>query len=143
MSLLDHPILAPSNESARSFRRAATLTGTIVLVVLAILLPVVQSSDEAAQGYRIRALQQQKSDLQAQIYKEQAEIAQLGALSRIDTEARSRLGMVQVTRTVEVSVPVSVPEAHEIPNAYLPAQTFAATPHDSLWQRLLHLFPFS
>jgi len=144
MSLLNHPILAPTTESARSLKRAAALTATIVLVVLAILLPVVQSSDEAAQGYRIRALQQQKSDLQAQIYLTQSQIAQLGALSRVDSEARSRLAMAPVTREVNLSVAVDEPDVRPLPNGYLPQVQAPAVPeHDSFWQRLLHLLPFS
>jgi hypothetical protein len=144
MSLLDHPILAPSSETARSFKRAAALTSTIGLVVLAILLPVMQSSDEAAQGYRIRALEQQKADLQAQIYLTQSQIAQLGALSRIDSESRSRLGMVPVTRELSISVSVPAPDVRPLPNGYLPpAQASAAPEHDSLLQRFFHLLPFS
>jgi hypothetical protein len=144
MSLLDHPILTPTTESARSLKRAAALTATIVLVVLAILLPVVQSSDEAAQGYRIRALQKQKADLQAQIYMTQSQIAQLGALSRVDSEARSRLAMAPVTREVSLSVAIPAPDVRPLPNNYVPqVQASATAEHDSFWQRLLHLLPFS
>jgi hypothetical protein len=144
MSLLDHPILAPTGEAARSFKRAVALTATLVLVVLAILLPVMQSSDEAAQGYRIRGLQRQKADLEAQIYQTQSQIAQLGALSRIDNEAHARLGMVTVTREVSVSVSVPVPEVRPLPNAYLPAAP-SPTPvaRESVWQKVRHLLPFS
>ncbi len=144
MSLLDRPVLAPTGEAARSAKRALTLTATLGLVILAILLPVMQSSDETAQGYRIHALQQQKADLQAQIYKSQSQIAQLGALTRVDSEARGRLGMVPVTHQTEVAVSIPKPAIRPLPNGYLPEQP-APTSADngSMWQKLLHFLPFS
>ncbi len=144
MSLLDHPILIPTTEAARSAKRALTLTATIGLVVLAILLPVMQSSDETEQGYRIRSLQRQRADLQAQIYSTQSQIAQLGALSRVDAEARSRLGMVPISRELDVAVSVPVPTTRPLPNAYLPVPpTAAPNSGGSLVDKLLHLLPFS
>jgi hypothetical protein len=140
MSLLDHPLHAAAGLSARGIGRGLMLTGTLVLVSFAILLPVVQSSDETAQGYRIRELEQQKIDLEAQIYQTQSQIARLGALSRVDGEARTRLGMVPVQREVTISVPVPMPRANALPASYLPP-TPAPAPelHQTLWQRLQHL----
>jgi hypothetical protein len=144
MSLLDHPLLAPTAQSARSTKRALGLTATLVLVVLAIMLPVMQSSDETAQGYRINSLQRQRTDLEAQIYQTQSEIAQLGALNRIDSEARSRLGMVPATSATDVNVTIPMPVTRALPNAYVsPATTGPSTAKANIWQRLLRLLPFS
>jgi hypothetical protein len=147
MSLLDHPLLAPTGEAARSTKRALALTATLGLVVLAILLPVMQSSDETAQGYRIHSLEQQRADLQAQIYKTQSQIAQLGALGRIDSDGRSRLGMVPPTSETDVTVSVPMPVTRPIPNAYLTAASTSVpvTSRDSssVWQKLLRILPFS
>lgn len=138
MSLLDHPFLAPAGAATGGLKRALALSATLVLVAFAILLPVMQSSDEAAQGYRIRALQQRQEDLEAQIYSAQSDIAQLGALSRIDGEARNRLGMVPVINGVNVSVGVPIPEVHSIPNGYLPhSAPPMALPGPSLMQTLM------
>lgn len=144
MSLLDHPILAPSGESAGSLKRALALAAALLLVAVAILLPVVQSSDEAAEGYRIAALEQQRADLEARIYNAQSDIAQLGSLARIDGEARDRLGMVPATSAVSVAVSMPRPDTRAIPNGYLPSS--APPPpamHDSFWKKLVRLLPFS
>lgn len=143
MSLLDHPVFVPTGDSAASLRRALALTVTLALVALAVLLPVMQNSDETTQGYRIRALEQQQSDLEAQIYNAQADIAQLGSLSRIDSQARGRLGMVPTNRGLAVSVSVPRPEVRPLPNGYLPERNPAAPPmHESLWKRLITLISF-
>jgi hypothetical protein len=144
MSLLDHPFLAPAGESSRHLKRALALTATLALVTLAILLPVMQSSDETTQGYRIRVLEQQRSDVEAQIYQTQAQIAQLGALSRIDSEAHNHIGMIPVQRETAVTVSVPAPTARLLPNSYLPPeQASDATVHANIWQRLRHLLPFA
>src|ERR1700730_5850125 len=142
MSVLDRPILIPSGDAAKSFRRALALTSTLALVVLAILLPVMQSSDETSQGYRIRSLERQKTDLDAQIHRSQSQIAQLGSLARIDADARNRLGMVPITREVNLDIGVPLPRVHSLPNGYLPASTDnAAGTSISFWTRLVHLLP--
>ncbi|HTE83994.1 MAG TPA: hypothetical protein VK821_04625 [Dehalococcoidia bacterium] len=144
MSVIDHPILAPTSEAVHSAKRALALTATLALVVLAILLPVMQSSDETAQGYRINNLQHQRTDLQAQIYKTQSQIAQLGALTRIDGEARNRLGMVPVTHETDIAVSVLMPAIRPLPNAYMPAGNSGSPGNGgSVWQKLLRLLPFS
>jgi cell division protein FtsL len=142
MSLLDRPLHAPAGWSTLGARRWLALTLTLALVSAAVLLPVVQSSDETAQGYRIRALEQQKADLEAQIYQTQAQLAQLGALSRIDVEARTRLGMVPVQREIAITVPVPLPRSDALPSSFRPATQAPkpdATP--TIWQRLRHLLP--
>jgi hypothetical protein len=144
MSLLDHPLIAPTAHSARSTKRALGLTATLVLVILAIMLPVMQSSDETAQGYRINSLQQQRTDLEAQIYQTQSQIAQLGALNRIDMDARNRLGMTPATSETDVVVPVPMPATRSLPNAYLPPAGASSTPESKgLWQKLIRFLPFS
>ena len=144
MSVLDRPVFVPSGEAVRGLRRAFSLTITLGLVILAILLPVVQSSDETTQGYRIRALEQQQSDLEAKIYAAQADVARLGALSRIDSEARGRLGMAPAPHAITVSVNVPIPAFRPIPNRYVPppATPAPAPVHASLWERLLNRLPF-
>lgn len=142
MSVLDRPVLPVSEDSAQALRRLISLTFALALVAFAILLPVVQSSDEAAQGYRIRALEQQKSDLEAQNYAGQAKIAQLGALARIDNEARNRLGMVPASDVVAVTV--DVPETSNqltAPDSLAGAKPDPPPARSSPWVRLLRLVP--
>ena len=119
------------------------MTIALALVALAILLPVMQSSDETSQGYRIRGLEQQQVDLEAKIYSSQSDIAQLGSLTRIDSEARNRLGMVPADRTLALSVSVPVPVTHPLPNSYLQPSTAAtAAAPESFWQKLRRILPF-
>jgi hypothetical protein len=143
MSALDRPVLLPSAEAARALRRLLSLTFTLGLVVLAVLLPVVQNSDETTQGYRIRALEQQQSDLQAKIYAAEADVARLGTLSRINSEARGRLGMVPAGQGVSVSINGPAPAFRPIPNRYVPPPPAPAPPpvRQSLWERLLRRLP--
>jgi hypothetical protein len=103
-----------------------------------------QSSNEAAQGYRIRALEQRRADLDAGIHGAEADVARLGSLTRIDDEARNRLGMVPVDRAVEIGVTIPAPAVRRLPNAYLPPAVAAPRPApDSLWKRFVHTLPFS
>lgn len=142
MSVLDRPVLPVSDDTAQALRRLFSLTFALALVAFAILLPVVQSSDEAAQGYRIRALEQQKSDLDAQIYAGQAKIAQLGALARIDNEARNRLGMVPASDVVAVTV--DVPQTSDQVTTTDPRAAAEPAPppaRTSPWVRFLRLIP--
>ncbi|MGI8554317.1 MAG: hypothetical protein ACR2PL_26560 [Dehalococcoidia bacterium] len=143
MSVLDRPFPLPSGRTLRGGRRAISLTFTLVLIVLAVLLPVMQNSDETAQGYRIRTLEQQKADTEAQLYTAQSDIAQLGSLARIDSEARGRLGMVPSGRDIAVAVTVASPGTGTLPVRYLPPEKpIVVTVKQSAWQKLLHLLRF-
>lgn len=128
MSVLDRPVFFPSGESASNFRRLFSLICTLGLVGLAILLPVMQSSGETAQGYHIRALEQQQTDLEAQIYNAQSDIAQLGTLSRINRIATGRLGMVPAAAATTIAVTVPMPPAGAVPSRFLPAPAPSPTP---------------
>ena len=143
MSVLDRPVPMAADSSSGSIWKALVLTFTLALVAIAILLPVMQSSDETAQGYRIRALEQQQVDLEAKIYSTQSDIAQLGSLARIDDEARNRLGMVPADRTTGVDVSVPAPAARTVPSRYLPASSTPAAKPMPLRQKLLHLLPLN
>jgi cell division protein FtsL len=109
------------------------------MVAAAALLPVVQTSSTTSAGTETRQLERQKSDLQAAIYNQQTDIAQLGSLQRIDREARERLGMVAPDRGMVVSVSRPAPEERQIPARYLPLEATPA-PHQAArapWDRLI------
>jgi cell division protein FtsL len=141
MSVLDRSVFASREQSTWGLAKALGMTAILALVALAILLPVMQSSDEATQGYRIHALQQQQLDLEAEIYNTQSQIAELGSESRIQTQARDRLGMIPADRIINVSVDVPAPVTHDLPNQYLPTtDTTVQKAPDSLTAKILHLF---
>lgn len=110
------------------------LSAAVLLAAGAVLLPVVQSSTLTATGVDIRQMERRKADLEAAIYKTQAEIAQLGSIERIDREARGRLGMAPAARTVTLSVSAPPPPRWSVPARYLPPAAppaVAATPAPS------------
>lgn len=108
------------------------------LVTAALFLPVAQSSGATTTGYTIRRHQQELADLNADIYNMQAEIAQLGSLSRIRSEAQ-RLGMT-APQGAAVSVRAEAPLDSDVrlPRQYLPLAP-ASEPenpvvhHDRVW----------
>lgn len=116
----------------------------LTLMVIGMFLPVVQSSDATATGYTIRRHQQELADLQASIHRSEAQVAQLGTMSRIRDEA-ARLGFGPSSRAgVNVSVPMSPSDQLFLPRRYLPKATPEATPsggHGLLWT-VLHALPF-
>jgi uncharacterized protein YlxW (UPF0749 family) len=142
MALVHGPISGSGTASwgGRVGSAIAFLTAA-ALVVAAMFLPVVQSSDATTTGYTIRHHQQDLSDLQARIHAAESAIADLGSMNRIRTEA-SRIGMVPADGR-GVVVTVNAPPASQVllPRRYLPPpqpDTGAAGQH-SLLSSLLDL----
>src|SRR5438270_380518 len=90
------------------------------LMLAAMLLPVVQSSDATQTGYAIQRDEQELADLSARTDALQAQVAQLGSMSRIRAEA-ARLGMTaSAGQGVNVSVSIPAPAGVLLPRSYLP-----------------------
>lgn len=120
-----------------------SLLTAIGLIIAAMLLPVVQSSDATTTGYTIRRHEQQLADIDAQIYNTQADVAQLGSVARIHDQA-ARIGMVP-TPTSAVDIAVSVPATNAVllPRRYVPTPLAANTPpltHSIAW-KIRHALP--
>lgn len=134
MALLDHP---NPRAIGRGFGRRIGVPGLGVLaaglVAAAALLPVAQTSNATATGHAIRALESRRADIQASIRATQSEVATLGALDRVDREARERLGMAPADRFMYVTVPRPAPVAG-MPARYLNEEApAAATPAAMPW----------
>ena len=121
-----------SQSLTRGIGRKAGLPGLGVLaagfVAAAALLPVAQSSNATATGHEIRMLERQRADLEARIHTTQADVAALGAVERVEREARGRLGMVPADRWLYVTAAQPAPVGG-IPARYLndePAATAGA-----------------
>jgi hypothetical protein len=115
----------------------------IGLIVAAMLLPVVQSSDATTTGYAILHHEQELADINAQIYNTQAEVAKLDSVARIHDEA-ARIGMVPGPKAA-IAVTVNTPPTGAIllPRRYLPQQAAAVSAplhHSVLWN-VLHALP--
>ncbi len=95
------------------------LLGAGGLMLGAMFLPVLQNSDATSTGYQIEREQQQLDDLRAKTYALQAQVADLGAESRIRQEA-ARLGMVPAGRAVAVVVNVPAPAGVFLPRGLQP-----------------------
>ncbi len=130
---------AASAPALRHPLRALLLAGGVIF--LAAAFPVLQASAVTQRSDRLLALQQRQDDLHAQVHSLEAEVAQLGSLQRIDSEARGRLGMVPANRALSVSVDVPAPEP-----GHLPASLQVATPppehsSGSILAQILNLLP--
>jgi cell division protein FtsL len=125
-------------EHGARFPTVSTLAAA-AMVAAAALLPVVQTRSRTSAGAETRQLERQKSDIQATIYNQQTDIAQLGSMQRIDREARERLGMVPAGNGMVVAVSQPAPEERQIPARYLPLEE-AQPPHQAAgasWDRLI------
>jgi type II secretory pathway pseudopilin PulG len=133
----------PARRSRRLLSRIVsgmTVAIAMSLLLAAVFLPVVQSSDATTTGATIHQNQQALADLQAKIHRTEASVAALGAMSRIQTES-ARLGMVQQTKPLTVSVNTPTTSDLTVPRQYLPPPApplSTTTKHGALWN-VLHL----
>jgi hypothetical protein len=124
---------------ARLSRRL--LVGAFIVVGLAGLLPVLQTSYATERGASIRALEQRRTELQAQLHDQEAEIAALTATDRVQREAESRLHMEPATRILYVPIDGEAPQ-QRLPERYvLPAPSSQADGEQPWWRDLIDLLP--
>jgi len=107
-----------------------------MVIGIAALLPLVQSSGATTTAGNIQALEQEKTSWQAQLRELETQVATLGSLNRIEAEARDRLGMEppQVTHYITVDVPP--PESQKLPSRFLPNEHPKPQSESSLWKDL-------
>ena len=110
-----------SSVARRLLRGVSLLLALIALVALAAIgsLQVLQSSRTATTGYEVRQLQQQRSELSAEVRLLEAEIAQMTNLGTVHAAATGRLGMVRPTESMRISVGVPTPDVAPMPERYV------------------------
>ncbi len=108
-----------------------------MIVGVAALLPLVQSSGATNTAGNIHTLEQEKTDWRARVRALELKVAGLGSLNRIEQEATQRLKMVPPKEIHYIRVDAPAPEARRLPSRYLP-QT--AKPGDSGSSLLEELF---
>lgn len=126
------------------------VTGTLPIILIfatmvvgiAALLPLVQSSGATSTAGHIRVLEQQREDWQARLHEQEVTVAELGSLDRIDKEARERLKMGPPTDVNYISIDAPAPAPHRMPGRFLPDQPNQVSAGDSLWKALTDWFPF-
>ena len=131
---------APRNEG-RQLSLPSLVIICLVVIGLAGLLPLIQSSRVTSSSSDVRRLERARSDWQARLQELQAEIAFLGSLDRIEKEARERLGMVTPSETVYIVVDEPAPETQLVPLRFLPPKEDEPRHEDSWWESILGALP--
>ena len=136
--------------SAILARKAPRISSGKLLLMLAALLLITaaglqvnQLSAVTGTGYQIEDLKRERALRQAANHDQEAEVARLSSLARVEIEARSRLGMVPATRVRHLNINGLVPDHQTLPTRYLPQGPAEAGPHDdaSFIERVLDLLP--
>ncbi len=113
-----------------------------MIVGLAALLPLVQSSGATTTAGSITQLQQQHDDWQARLEEEQVRVARLSSLNTIRQEATTRLKMVEPAEKRYITVDAPAPAPDPLPSRFLPQQQPAPAAGKSLWEDIIDRLPF-
>jgi cell division protein FtsL len=112
-----------------------------MVVGIAALLPLVQTSGATNTAGHIRALEQEREDWEARLHEQEVAVAELGSLNRIEKEARERLRMGPPKEVHYISVDAPPPEPHRLPSRFLPEQKQASEAGSSLWEDITDWLP--
>ncbi len=107
-----------------------------VLVSLASIVWLSQTSTIVSYGYNIERLEKQKIELDRQASQLQVQIAQYENPKRVDEEARSKLGMVPAKNSVYVKVPAGQTEVAPETNS-----NSLLAPVNDWWRELTEMLP--
>lgn len=131
--------------SALEFAHAGSLPVILIIAALIVgftaLLPLVQSSGATSTAGQVQQLEREKQDWQARLRELEVDVATLGSLSRIEKEARIRLGMTRPKETHYITVDVAPPEERKLPSRFLPPEREPSTAGRSLWDSLFGWLP--
>ena len=117
------------------------LGGLLLIAVASVgLLQVMQTTYAAGTGYAVRALEQERMALAAEVRLLEAEVALMTPLSEIRTIATERLGMVPPRETITIAVSVASPAVAPLPERYV-AQSQHRLVSTAWWERLLGALP--
>ena len=117
------------------------LTVSALIIGLAALLSLVQSSDATSTNGDVQRLRRDLVDWQARLHELELNVASLGSLDRIEREAKERLHMTEPKETRYITVDVPAPEGRKLPSRFLPPQTEQGRSAPSLWERLFGWLP--
>ncbi|MEK7248520.1 MAG: hypothetical protein AAB092_08620 [Chloroflexota bacterium] len=120
---------------------AVALAIAAMIVGLAAMLPLVQSSGSTTTAGQIGQLQQEREDWTARLQEQEIKVAQLGSLAHIEQEARTRLKMVEPESVQYIRVPAAAPAPHRLPSRFLPQPTPESRAGSSLWDDILDRLP--
>lgn len=113
-----------------------------MIVGIAALLPLVQSSASTSTAGSIRQLEEERIGWQTQLQELELDVAGMGSLDAIEREARRRFKMIRPEEVVYILVDSPPPEARRIPSRYLPQDSSVATDENSsVWEDLISWLP--
>jgi hypothetical protein len=112
-----------------------------IFVGIAALLPLVQNSIATSTGGSISRLEQEREDWKARLHEQEIRVAQLGSLSRIEQEAKTRLKMVAPSNVNYLTVDAPAPAPHKLPSRYLPPEQRPPDTGSSLWEDITGWLP--
>ncbi|MFQ5472136.1 MAG: septum formation initiator family protein, partial [Dehalococcoidia bacterium] len=113
-----------------------------MIVGIAALLPLVQSSASTSTAGSIRQLEEERIGWQTQLQELELDVASMGSLDAIEREARRRFKMIRPEEVVYILVDSPPPEARRIPSRYLPQDSSVATDENSsVWEDLISWLP--
>lgn len=112
-----------------------------VVVGLAAMLPLLQSSGSTTTAGQVSALQQESEDWQARLQEQEIKVAKLGSLPVIEQQARNRLKMQEPASVRYISVDAAPPAAHRLPSRFLPQPTPQSNAGSSLWDDIIDRLP--
>jgi cell division protein FtsL len=117
------------------------LMGAALLIGLAALLPVLQSSGATSTAGDIAKLESEKNAWQTRLHELETEVATLGSLERIEKEAHLRLKMGPPKDVHYLSVDAPPPAERRLPSRYLPPEAPPGDGGKSLWNKLTDWVP--
>lgn len=118
------------------------LAGVALLIVAAVgLLQVLQTSRAATAGYELRALENERQTISAQIRLLESEVAQQARVDQIRKTAVERLGMVTPSQTIHIAVDTPAPASMPLPERYVVEPQSIDVPPLSIWEQFLRTLP--
>jgi cell division protein FtsL len=147
MATLPHIRPRPAEQVSPRIARPGHLPGTLIagialLIVAAVgLLQVLQTSRATTAGYELRALENERQTLSAQVRLLESEIAQQARVEQIRKTAVERLGMAPPQRTLHITVDTPAPASMPLPERYVVDPQPLQPPSLSVWEQLLRRLP--
>jgi cell division protein FtsL len=112
-----------------------------LLIGMAALIPIVQSSIATTTSGNVTKLEQQRDDWRARVQDLELEVATMAGLNRIEETARTKLKMVDPADTRYIAVDAPAPEPRKLPSRYLPPEPAQPKPGPSILDRIVDLLP--
>ncbi len=111
-----------------------------LVVGVAALLPLIQTSLATSTGGNVSRLEQVRGDWEARLHEQEVRVAELGSLARVEREAKARLKMVAPDSITYLVVDAPAPAQHRLPSRYLPDEK-GPVESGSLWEDLFGWLP--